>query len=66
MTALIKSIAACGAVVVLDRLASPLGLARIALDVCAYLALVLVMRAVRVRDTAEFARLAFQNHESAS
>jgi O-antigen/teichoic acid export membrane protein len=66
LTALGKSLAACGAAVLVDRFTAEWGAARLALDLVAYLCVVLLLGAIRLRDTAQFARLAFQRHEIAS
>ncbi|HEY8089349.1 MAG TPA: oligosaccharide flippase family protein [Polyangiaceae bacterium] len=49
-----KSLAACGAVIVVDRLASSLGLARIALDLVVYLAVVVATGALRMGEMWRF------------
>jgi O-antigen/teichoic acid export membrane protein len=53
---LLRTAAAVAAVVVLDRLAVPLGSRRIALDLVAYAALMLALRAVRWREMLQFCR----------
>jgi O-antigen/teichoic acid export membrane protein len=65
-TTLCKSLAACGAVVLLDRLVGALGPARLALDLAAYLALATWMGAIPVRQILQLTRSALSRHEASA
>jgi hypothetical protein len=63
---LTRTLTTAALVVGVDRVASPLGSARLALDAVAYVALALALGAVRWGETLEFVRLAVRRRDAAA